>query len=49
MLVTARVRSCTTGGMVVSFLTFFSGTVDVFHLQQASLLHSSALPLVQLR
>ena len=34
MLVQARVRSCTTGGVLVSFLTFFSGTVDVFHLQQ---------------
>ena len=37
MLVQARVRACTAGGMLTSFHMFFNGTVDVFHLQQVSL------------
>lgn len=31
-LVTARVRSILSDGLLASFLTFFSGTVDPFHL-----------------
>ncbi len=31
-LVAARVRSVLSDGLLVSFLTFFSGTVDPFHL-----------------
>ena len=34
MLVQARVRACTMGGMLVSFLMFFQGAVDHFHLYQ---------------
>ena len=37
MLVQARVRTCTTGGMLVSFLMFFQGAVDQFHLYQVIL------------
>lgn len=32
-LVEARVQSVLSSGLVVSFLTFFTGTVDVFHLE----------------
>lgn len=31
-LVTARVRNVLSDGLLVSFLTFFSGTIDPFHL-----------------
>ena len=31
-LVAARVRSVLSDGLLVSFLTFFSGTIDPFHL-----------------
>ena len=34
MAVNARVRSVLGDGLVLSFLTFFNGTVDCFHLQQ---------------
>ena len=32
MLVNARVRNVLGDGLLLSFLTFFSGTVDAFHL-----------------
>lgn len=34
MLVSATVRSVLSDGLVLSFLTFFSGTVDPYHLQE---------------
>ena len=34
MLVNARVRSVLADGLAVSFLTYFHGTVDCFHLGQ---------------
>jgi rRNA biogenesis protein RRP5 len=35
MLVNARVRSVLADGLRVSFLTYFNGTVDCFHLGEA--------------
>ncbi len=32
MLVNAKVRSLLSDGLLVSFLTFFNGTVDCFHM-----------------
>lgn len=34
MLVNARVRNVLADGLLVSFLTYFNGTVDCFHLSQ---------------
>lgn len=34
MLVSATVQSVLSDGLVLSFLTFFSGTVDSYHLQE---------------
>ena len=36
MLVNARVRSVLADGFAASFLTYFHGTVDCFHLGQVS-------------
>ncbi|KAH9674101.1 rRNA biogenesis protein RRP5 [Citrus sinensis] len=33
MMVTARVQSILENGVMLSFLTYFTGTVDIFHLQ----------------
>lgn len=46
MAVSARVRRVLADGLVLSFLTFFNGTVDCFHLQQARAEYSAlrALP-----
>jgi hypothetical protein len=38
MLVNARVRNVLADGLLVSFLTFFNGTVDGFHLSQVLLM-----------
>ena len=35
-LVNAEVQSTLPGGLVLSFLTFFTGTVDQYHLSQVS-------------
>ena len=35
-LVNAQVQSVLAGGLVLSFLTFFTGTVDQYHLAQVS-------------
>ncbi|KAJ8448112.1 hypothetical protein Cgig2_031836 [Carnegiea gigantea] len=35
MMVNARVQSTLENGIMLSFLTYFSGTVDIFHLQNA--------------
>ena len=37
MLVTAKVRNVLSDGLLVSFLTFFNGTIDCFHLTQVRL------------
>lgn len=37
MLVNARVRNVLSDGLLVSFLTYFNGTVDCFHLGQVLL------------
>lgn len=34
MLVNAKVRHVLSDGLLVSFLTFFNGTIDCFHLHQ---------------
>ena len=34
MLVNAKVRNVLSDGLLVSFLTFFNGTIDCFHLSQ---------------
>ncbi|KAK9062384.1 hypothetical protein SSX86_019570 [Deinandra increscens subsp. villosa] len=34
MMVNARVRSTLENGIMLSFLTFFTGTVDIFHLEK---------------
>ncbi len=36
MLVNARVRNVLSDGLLVSFLTYFNGTVDCFHLSQVT-------------
>ena len=38
MLVSAKVRNVLSDGLLVSFLTFFNGTIDCFHLSQVLLL-----------
>ncbi|XP_028055127.1 rRNA biogenesis protein RRP5 isoform X13 [Camellia sinensis] len=35
MMVNARVQSTLENGIMLSFLTYFTGTVDIFHLQKA--------------
>ncbi|KAK9832620.1 hypothetical protein WJX81_004603 [Elliptochloris bilobata] len=37
MLVNAKVRHVLSDGLLVSFLTFFNGTIDCFHLHQSAL------------
>ncbi len=37
MLVNARVRNVLSDGLLVSFLTYFNGTIDCFHLGQVFL------------
>ncbi len=34
MLVNAKVRHVLSDGLLVSFLTFFNGTIDCFHVHQ---------------
>jgi len=41
MLVNAKVRNVLSDGLLVSFLTFFNGTIDCFHLTQVKDLSSS--------
>lgn len=36
MMVNARVQSTLENGILLSFLTYFTGTVDIFHLQKTS-------------
>lgn len=40
-LVNARVKAVLSDGLLVSFLTYFTGTIDPFHLGQARVLTSS--------
>lgn len=40
MLVNVKVRNVLSDGLLVSFLTFFNGTIDCFHLTQVPI-HSS--------
>ena len=40
MLVNAKVRHVLSDGLLVSFLTFFNGTIDCFHLSQVLALPS---------
>ena len=49
MLVNAKVRNVLSDGLLVSFLTFFNGTIDCFHLSQVlalllCLINATSLP-----
>ena len=48
MLANVKVRNVLSDGLLVSFLTFFNGTIDCFHLTQVQS-HSLSLQFMQCR